>query len=95
MGQTGRAIMFVTPEQGHELTEIEKLINQEIPAITVPGFEPSPPETPAAKPPEPDLTRHEAPVFGETPASGEAPAASAPIRKTLGAKFRPARRRRL
>ncbi|RIK62028.1 MAG: ATP-dependent helicase [Planctomycetota bacterium] len=43
MGASGKAITFVTREEGPELTKIEKLINKEISQIDVPGFEPSPP----------------------------------------------------
>ncbi len=45
MGATGKAFMFVTREQGDELTKIESLINMVIPPAKLEGFEPSP--TPA------------------------------------------------
>jgi len=40
MGAAGRAFMFVTRDQGSELTRIENLINQEIPVMKVEGFTP-------------------------------------------------------
>ena len=39
MGADGIAISFVTPEQGEVLTGIEHLINREIPADRIEGFE--------------------------------------------------------
>lgn len=41
-GRGGIAWSLVTPEQGELLTEIEKLINAEIPKLEYPDFEPSP-----------------------------------------------------
>jgi len=38
MGADGRAISFVTPEQGTHLTDIEKTINRLIPTETIEGF---------------------------------------------------------
>ena len=43
MGAAGKAFMFVTREQGDELTKIESLINMVIPPAKLEGFEPSPP----------------------------------------------------
>ena len=87
MGETGRAITFVTREQGPLLTSVEMLINREVPELTLEGFQitvvkPVERKTPA----QPLVSRSQAPVFGQ----GEAP-----VRKTLGSKFRPIRRRRL
>ena len=45
MGASGRAFMFVSKDQGDELTKIESLINMVIPVGKIEGFEPSP--TPA------------------------------------------------
>jgi len=42
-GRGGIAWAFVTPEQGKLLTQIEVLINAEIPKLEYPDFEPSPP----------------------------------------------------
>jgi ATP-dependent RNA helicase DeaD len=39
MGKDGIAIMFVCPDQGEPLTEIENLINKPIPALKFEGFE--------------------------------------------------------
>jgi ATP-dependent RNA helicase DeaD len=38
MGASGKAISFVTAEEGKELTKIEKLINRQIEELTYPGF---------------------------------------------------------
>ncbi len=45
MGASGRAITFVTREEGKDLTEIEMLINKEIGKFEVTGFVPSSPPT--------------------------------------------------
>lgn len=42
-GRDGVAWTFVTPEEGEHLTEIEKLINAEIPRLDYPDFQPGPP----------------------------------------------------
>lgn len=42
MGSQGKAITFVTREEGKELTAVEMLINRQIPAREVEGFEPPP-----------------------------------------------------
>ncbi len=90
MGATGFAITFVTREQGKELTNIEMLINQEIPHRKVEGFVPAPPdEEPSEQVEASPLSRLEAPVFST---GGTAPAKLPP--KTLGSRFRTARRRR-
>ncbi len=93
MGQTGLAVTLVTPEQGNLLTEIEKLINKEITPMKVEGFRPSsPPESHqvAEPPPKPaPMSRAQAPIFAESGARKE------PVRRTLGGKFPPRRKRRL
>src|SRR5205814_7173908 len=43
MGAFGKAITFVTREQGGDLTDIEKLVNKELQSLTVDGFAPTPP----------------------------------------------------
>lgn len=97
-GCTGRAYTLVTPEQGKQLTEIEKLINKMIEPATVEGFASTPPPRdsrtpePSAAPAEPPPSRYAQSVFGGTAPDGTP--TEAPVRKTLGSKFRPARRRR-
>jgi ATP-dependent RNA helicase DeaD len=89
MGAFGRAISFVTSEEGELLTQIEILINREVRKIEYEGFVPRPPkeeEAPAPPPP----SRWEVPAFS-APGSTGLPAA-APV-KTLGSKFRTRRRR--
>ena len=43
----GRAITFVTREQGDELTRIEMRINDMLPQYQIEGFEPARPKRPA------------------------------------------------
>ena len=91
MGARGVAITFLTKEQGKELTNIEKLINLEIPKREVKGFVPRPPpeRSRGASPGAP----WSAPLLAV--ASSEAPTQTATKKpKTLGGRFRPARRRR-
>ena len=93
MGEAGRAITFVTPEQGGELTEIEKLINKQVHEVKMEGFEPTPPPKHLRVEPEPAkptaLGRSQAPVFGDKDDR------HIPVRRTLGGKFPPRRKRRL
>lgn len=90
MGARGTAITLVTGEQGKELTNVEKLINREIPERIVPGITVAPSKENAAEPSEPaPVSRFKAPVFAE----GDAASQKLPP-KTLGSRFRPARRRR-
>ena len=54
MGRRGRAVMFVTPDQGPGLTAIEILINREIQAESLPEFDavearPAPPPKPTKR----------------------------------------------
>ncbi|NLX13696.1 MAG: hypothetical protein GXY44_08610, partial [Phycisphaerales bacterium] len=96
MGSFGKAITFVTREQGKELTEIEQLINKEIPHEQIEGFHSSP---------EPRAKEEDYRPGGRTTLPGKAPAAdetavspvaAPPVQpKGLGGKHRPARRRRL
>jgi ATP-dependent RNA helicase DeaD len=61
MGADGIAISFVTPDQGEVLTSIEHLINREIPADRVEGFQAF---TPRIKPAKTDQPKPAAKVFG-------------------------------
>lgn len=90
MGAAGEAITLVTRDQGKELTNIEKLINKEIPERMVQGFVPAEPEREPDVPDEPvPVSRMKAPVFADAEGSpGKLPP------KTLGSRFRTARRRR-
>jgi len=90
MGARGVAITFVSREEGKELTNVEMLINRQIPARQVDGFTASPPRerTPEPEAPKP-LSRFQAPLSD----TGGAPAPTGPP-KNLGGRFRPARRRR-
>jgi len=91
MGARGVAITFVSREEGKELTNVEKLINREVPEREVPGFVPSLEREEFIKPTAPEpLSRFEMPVH----VGGDAVAVKRPA-KTLGSRFKPSRRRRL
>jgi ATP-dependent RNA helicase DeaD len=61
MGANGRAIAFVTPEQGELLTAIEMLINREVTKDHIEGFQSCAPRVKEVKPEEPKPV---VPVFG-------------------------------
>lgn len=82
MGKSGKAITFVLRDQGDQLTEIEKLINKEIPQLFVDGFKPSPPPRESFDARRPGAV----PVPSSPMPSTAAPAAQATPR-TLGGKF--------
>ena len=88
MGAQGKAVSFVTREEGKLLTDIEKLINKQIVECSYPGFEPSPP---------PEKPRY-APTTAKEPLSTAVPATataqSTLKRRPLGGRFKPSRRRR-
>jgi len=97
MGRSGYAVTFVTPEQGKELTEIEKLLNQELPRfdepwVVRPTIVPSTAPNPAEAPPEPASSSrlHDALRHDEVLES----VGLRPLQRTLGSRFRAARRRR-
>ncbi|MBP7936057.1 MAG: DEAD/DEAH box helicase [Phycisphaerae bacterium] len=105
MGSFGKAITFVTREQGKLLTEVEKLINLQITEERLEGFVPGPP--PRGEfgrfPPPPDRRSRGPAQASPAPAAepSSVPAGTAPAQpaspserpKTLGAKFRSRRRR--
>ena len=93
MGAKGTAISFISSEEGNELTNIEMLINREVPQRMIPGFVPRPPRemSPQKVAPAP-VSRFEKSVHRS---NGDAPLSATAPRKTLGSRFRPARRRRL
>ncbi|MBU0641214.1 MAG: DEAD/DEAH box helicase, partial [Planctomycetes bacterium] len=95
MGNGGHALTFVTPEQGRELTDIERLINRELNRVDASDLVPTRVES-----------ARESSAVGEpsTAASGprhaaqcepaDAEAASTRPRRTLGSRFPRSRRRR-
>ena len=90
MGARGVAITFVSPSEGKQLTGIEMLINREIAQRIVPGFKPSPPPEARREPATPvPVSRFRAPVHR----AADGDEAKLPP-KTLGSRFRTARRRR-
>ncbi len=60
MGKDGRAIAFVTREQGFQLTDIEATMNKLVPEETIDGFEAVPPKPVAT----PEAPKPHVPVFG-------------------------------
>lgn len=95
MGSHGVAVTMVSHHEGKELTNVERLINREVPQRDIEGYKCSEPqerererEQRAARP-EP-VSRFQAPVFSDAKATDiKMP------RKTLGSRFRPSRKRRL
>ncbi|MFO0973935.1 MAG: DEAD/DEAH box helicase [Phycisphaerae bacterium] len=103
MGAHGKAVTFVTREQGKQLTAIEMLINKELMKLDVAEFQPSPPPRDGRggfsghSAPRGHGTSHGAPhgaapaPAASEPAAPKAPAPAMP--RTLGGKFPPRRRR--
>lgn len=92
MGAFGRAVTFVTREEGSYLTSVEMLINKQIKEVKYDGFAASPSREPRPEARAQGISRAHAPVFAApTPSS---PTATTMPRKTLGSKFRPHRKRR-
>ncbi|MGH7223730.1 MAG: helicase-related protein, partial [Gemmataceae bacterium] len=61
LGADGVAVAFVTPEQGEQLTEIERFINKQIDEDQIAGFQTY---LPRVRPEKSDAPRSAAPVFG-------------------------------
>jgi ATP-dependent RNA helicase DeaD len=99
MGKTGYAVMFVTPEEGKALTDIEKLINKEVPQFDPPWLvkrEPTAEEVAAAT-----AAEHVAPVDAASSTRLSDPThrdaeldaiGLRPVKRTLGSRFRAARK---
>jgi len=93
MGSFGKAFTFVTPQEGKQLTAIEMLTNLQIPEEKIEGYEPSPTE-PEDTHPVTAPSRH-GKSLPQAASSATATAPSAAVKtKTLGARFKPRRRRR-
>ena len=102
MGKSGRAISFVTREEGKLLTEIEKLINKELPQFEPPWLikrEPTPEEIAATA--RLAVAAETAEVEAAAPARYVAPRRRdevldslglRPMKRTLGSRFRSARK---
>lgn len=90
MGARGIAITFASRDEGSQLTNIEQLIDRQVPQRTVDGFRPRPPREDSQEPEQPErVSRFQAPVH----ASADERQGKLPP-KTLGSRFRPARGRR-
>jgi hypothetical protein len=94
MGAAGKAFMFVTREQGDELTKIESLINMVIPQAKLEGWEPrptpsdwteGPPGAMSSAPSKPVLNRFERPLVPSGASSDAAPVTLPP--RTIGSKI--------
>ncbi|MFQ5462196.1 MAG: DEAD/DEAH box helicase [Phycisphaerae bacterium] len=90
MGAKGVAITFVAADQGKELTNVEMLINRQVPERNVDGFVPRPPREESPESAKPSISRNEALRY-----PGDGQAVKSPPRKTLGGRFKTRRRRRL
>ena len=95
MGAAGKAFMFITREQGDELTKIENLINMVIPQAKLEGWEPrptpsdwteGPPGAMAAAPSRPIQNRFERPMFASDSSASDAAPVTLPPR-TIGSKI--------
>lgn len=97
MGSRGTAVTFVSGEEGKELTQIEKLINREVPHLDVKGFKPSP--VPARGGGESGGPREESFLDRfRTEPKKEEPKETVPANRParpLGGRFKSRRRRRL
>ncbi len=92
MGKRGKAISLVTRDEGKLLTDIEMLINAQIEEIHYDGFKPTPaqiekPTGPVQSPGEVLAGR----MQSSTKAEGDP---DTKVRRTLGGRFKPSRRRR-
>lgn len=97
MGQHGYAITFVTPDEGHLLTNIEMLLNQELPRLHVPWLVcTEPPPTAQTTPPEKKEEKGTTGRYSEALRTDPQLEAIGlrPARRTLGSRFRSTRRGR-
>lgn len=90
MGAAGKAISFVTTEQGEMLTAVEMLVNKQLERLDVAGFKPTPP-------PRGDEGRGRVPGPAAPASTGATIAAPQVVpttpTRTLGGKLPPRRRR--
>jgi ATP-dependent RNA helicase DeaD len=104
MGKSGRAITFVTREEGKLLTDVEKLINKQVLSYDPPWLvrrEPRPEELVAAAAAAPTATAPEAESESSTPERYRQPRQRdelldslglEPVNRTLGSRFRSRRK---
>jgi ATP-dependent RNA helicase DeaD len=95
MGAKGVAITFITPEEGKELTQIEMLINREVPERKVGKYELRKQEEKKPKEEAPEKKKAPSRLMEPATAPSEHLAGKRPARRTLGGRFKPTRRRRL
>jgi len=110
MGKSGYAVSFVTPDQGKLLTEVEKLINRELPQFDEHWvMKPRRAPATAAAGAAPEAASGPQPAGDSAAAAGPVPTryreairrcaileshGLKPLRRTLGSRFRSTRRRR-
>jgi len=98
MGKAGVAYTFVTPEEGKFLTEVEKLINKELPQFTPPWLVRRTPLLSAVAPPPPPAEDQPAVIVPARyrEARRRDPLLESlglrPLKRTLGSRFRSPRR---
>jgi ATP-dependent RNA helicase DeaD len=92
MGKRGKAISLVTREEGKLLTDIEMLINAQIEEIHYDGFKASP--VAAAPPSGPEKSPGQVLAGRMQIASNADGDPATQVRRTLGGRFKPSRRRR-
>jgi len=88
MGARGKAITFVSREEGKQLTEVERLINKQVPELSYAGY------TPSAPKPRRPVTAQVAPGVAVAQRHKTTDEQDTGVRRTLGGRFKPARRRR-
>jgi len=62
MGASGKAVTFVSRDEGQQLTEVEKLIDAQIEEVRYEGFKPSPRPEQTAAPPKADVASDRPPM---------------------------------
>jgi ATP-dependent RNA helicase DeaD len=98
MGAVGVAITFVSRDEGKQLTEVEKLINQQVSPMELEGFKPSPPPPEEAARRELDEQRKEpaeSRADGQVHEDDELRRKLGPPPKTLGSAFKTPQRRKM
>jgi ATP-dependent RNA helicase DeaD len=95
MGANGKAITFVTREEGKQITQIEKLINKMVEERTYASFKPRPPKEEFGAASNEKAAPESVSRYKAALSKDDAPTGKKGPRKTLGSKFRPRRGRRL
>jgi ATP-dependent RNA helicase DeaD len=94
MGAKGKAVTFVTREEGHELTKIEQMINKELHKLDVEGFTSSQPTRESSFGPSRGGPPQNTNQPMSAPVAQPVPVAAAPASTNLSGKFPLSRRSR-